>query len=212
MYTHSEFYGRHLGCVGCAGANASMASEALIGRASFRGNRRRRARRFGATAAFDAGGFGSRSGTCSAAGTARGRARRCDGGIGGGACTSSLGTASGAAAADAGRGVHRDDRDGERGAERARGRALPQCGCANAKRAAPPPADRGETTRPAKRGGQAAARMTGMPSWRARSTRFSVMPLPGKAMTPLGRRSRSSSLRRNGAARPWRCQSGFTMT
>ena len=63
-------------------------------------------------------------------------------------------------------------------------------------------------TRPAMRCGQA-ARMTGMPSCRALSTRFSVMPLPGKAMTPFGRRFRSSSLRRNGAARPWRSQSGL---
>ncbi len=47
-----------------------------------------------------------------------------------------------------------------------------------------------------------AARMTGMPSFMAFSTRLSVMPLPGKAMTPLGNRFSSSSLRRNGAARP----------
>ena len=63
-------------------------------------------------------------------------------------------------------------------------------------------------TRPAMRSSQA-ARMTGMPSCLALSTRFSVMPLPGKAMTPFGRRFRSSSLRRNGAARPWRSQSGL---
>ena len=35
------------------------------------------------------------------------------------------------------------------------------------------------------------------------------MPLPGNAMTPLGRRLSSSSLRRNGAARPCRSQSGL---
>ena len=66
-------------------------------------------------------------------------------------------------------------------------------------------------TRPAMRSGQA-ARMTGMPSCLALSTRFSVMPLPGKAMTPFGRRFSSSSLRRNGAARPWRSQSGLQTT
>ncbi len=66
----------------------------------------------------------------------------------------------------------------------------------------------GMTTRPAMRSSQA-ARMTGMPSCLALSTRFSVMPLPGNAMTPLGRRFRSSSLRRNGAARPGRSQSGL---
>ena len=38
------------------------------------------------------------------------------------------------------------------------------------------------------------------------------MPLPGKAITPFGRRLRSSSLRRNGAARPWRSQSGLQTT
>ena len=43
---------------------------------------------------------------------------------------------------------------------------------------------------------------TGMPSCFALSTRLPVMPLPGKAMTPLGSRFRSSSLRRKGAALP----------
>ncbi len=66
-----------------------------------------------------------------------------------------------------------------------------------------------ETTRPVGAACQAAQRMTGMPRVRALSTRFSVMPEPGKAMTPLGRRLSSSSLRRNGAARPWRSQSGL---
>ena len=51
---------------------------------------------------------------------------------------------------------------------------------------------------PLRRCGQAAMRCTGIPSWRALSTRFSVMPLPGKAMTPLGRRLSSSSLLRAG--------------
>ena len=59
----------------------------------------------------------------------------------------------------------------------------------------------GATTRPADGAGQA-ARQTGMPRVRALSTRLSVMPLPGKAITPFGRRFSSSSLRRNGAARP----------
>ena len=48
----------------------------------------------------------------------------------------------------------------------------------------------------------AATRWTGMPSCLALSTRLSVMPLPGNAMTPLGSRLRSSSLRRKGAALP----------
>ena len=48
----------------------------------------------------------------------------------------------------------------------------------------------------------AAARITGMPSLTALSTRLSVMPEPGKAMRPFGRRLSSSSLRRKGAALP----------
>ncbi len=51
-------------------------------------------------------------------------------------------------------------------------------------------------------GAYAAQRCTGMPSWVALSTRFSVTPLPGNAITPFGSRFSSSSLRRNGAARP----------
>ena len=70
----------------------------------------------------------------------------------------------------------------------------------------------GATTRPAMRCGQAAMRWTGMPSCRALSTRFSVMPEPGNAITPFGRRFSSSSLRLNGAARPWRSQSGLQTT
>ena len=41
-----------------------------------------------------------------------------------------------------------------------------------------------------------------MPSCRALSTRLPVMPLPGKAMTPLGSRLSSSSLRRKGQRWP----------
>ena len=95
------------------------------------------------------------------------------------------------------------------GAKRARMTAAPQR-CrpeANGPRRRP---DAGMTTRPAMRCGQ--TRQTGMPSDRALSTRFSVMPEPGKAITPFGRRLRSSSLRRNGAARPWRSQSGLQTT
>jgi len=51
-------------------------------------------------------------------------------------------------------------------------------------------------------GRYSAATMTGMPIDFALSTRLAVMPEPGKAMTPLGSRFSSSSLRRNGAARP----------
>ena len=49
-----------------------------------------------------------------------------------------------------------------------------------------------------------------MPSFVAFSTSLSVIPELGKAMTPFGSRLSSPSLRRNGAARPWRFQSGFT--
>ena len=66
-----------------------------------------------------------------------------------------------------------------------------------------------DSLRPAMRCGQAAAFRTGMPSCLALSTRLSVMPEPGKAMTPLGRRFSSSSLRRKGAARPCWFQSGL---
>ena len=38
------------------------------------------------------------------------------------------------------------------------------------------------------------------------------MPEPGNAMTPVGRKLRSSSLRRKGAALPWAFQSGRQMT
>ena len=46
---------------------------------------------------------------------------------------------------------------------------------------------------PRGRSDQAATHWTGIPSLRALSTRLSVMPEPGNAMTPLGRRSSSSS-------------------
>ena len=64
------------------------------------------------------------------------------------------------------------------------------------------------------RGGDAAqaARITGMPRARALSTRLSVMPEPGKAITPFGRSFSSSSFRRNGAARPCAFQSGLHTT
>ena len=89
--------------------------------------------------------------------------------------------------------------DGERREAREDDGAVtaPSVGKRNGPRRRP---DAGMTTRPAKCCGQ--TRQTGMPSERALSTRFSVMPEPGNAMTPFGRRLRSSSLRRNGAARP----------
>ena len=60
--------------------------------------------------------------------------------------------------------------------------------------------------------GQAFTSKTGMPSARALSTRFSLMPPPGKATRPVGRSLRSCSLRRKGAARPWAFQSGLNTT
>ena len=105
-------------------------------------------------------------------------------------------------------GASGSERTGDRRAQRAGARAKRQARartgvaaarCAHAKTGR---ATAEAMTRPAMRCGQAAQRATGMPSCRARSTRFSVMPDPGKAMTPLGRRFSSSSLRRNGAARP----------
>ena len=56
---------------------------------------------------------------------------------------------------------------------------------------------------------QAATHWTGIPSLRALSTRLSVMPEPGNAITPLGSRSNSSSFLRKGAALPWASQSGL---
>ena len=41
---------------------------------------------------------------------------------------------------------------------------------------------------------------TGMPSFFALSARFAEMPEPGNTMTPIGRTSRTRSLRLNGAA------------
>src|SRR3546814_1482992 len=46
----------------------------------------------------------------------------------------------------------------------------------------------------------------------ALSTRFSVMPEPGKAMTPIGITSSIASLRLKGAAFWWRAQSGLKTT
>ena len=54
----------------------------------------------------------------------------------------------------------------------------------------------------------AAMQYTGIPSWRALSTRFPVIPDPGNAMTPLGSRFSSSSFLRKGAALPCAFQSG----
>ena len=58
----------------------------------------------------------------------------------------------------------------------------------------------------------AAARRTGIPILRALSTRLLVMPDPGKARTPFGRKLSSTSLRRKGAALPSRPQSGLHTT
>ena len=58
----------------------------------------------------------------------------------------------------------------------------------------------------------AAAWRTGIPICRALSTRLPVTPLPAKAITPLGSRSSSASLRLNGAALPCAFQSGRTIT
>ena len=73
------------------------------------------------------------------------------------------------------------------GAKRGRSRSSPRRG--------PAPGGRGASH-------QAATVKTGIPSWRALSTRLPVMPEPGNAMTPVGRKLRSSSLRRKGAALP----------
>ena len=62
---------------------------------------------------------------------------------------------------------------------------------------------------PRGRADQAATHWTGIPSLRALSTRLSVMPEPGNAMTPLGNRSSSSSFLRKGAALPCASQSGL---
>ena len=52
----------------------------------------------------------------------------------------------------------------------------------------------------------AAARSTGIPILRALSTRLLVMPEPGKARRPFGRKFSRTSLRRKGAALPSRSQ------
>ncbi len=133
----------------------------------------------------------------------------------GGAVT---GEARNAAAASRGGARSRRSRPGRAGRVRRRARcAAPargdRCGQAGGvrirKRATPPPERRHGPSRCC---GQAAQRCTGMPRLRALSTRLSVMPEPGKAMTPFGRRLSSSSLRRNGAARPCLSQSGLQTT
>ena len=58
----------------------------------------------------------------------------------------------------------------------------------------------------------AAARRTGMPILRALSIILFVMPEPGKATRPFGRKLSSTSLRRKGAALPSRSQFGLQTT
>ena len=58
----------------------------------------------------------------------------------------------------------------------------------------------------------AAARRTGIPILRALSTRLFVMPEPGKARRPFGRKFSRTSLRRKGAALPSRSQLGLHTT
>ena len=58
----------------------------------------------------------------------------------------------------------------------------------------------------------AAARSTGIPILRALSTRLLVMPEPGKARRPFGRKLSKTSLRRKGAALPSRSQFGLQTT
>ena len=58
----------------------------------------------------------------------------------------------------------------------------------------------------------AAARRTGIPILRALSTRLLVMPDPGKATRPFGRKLSRTSLRRKGAALPSRSQFGLQTT
>ena len=94
-------------------------------------------------------------------------------------------------------------------------RAVRGCRC-GAARAAAPDRDGEEDGRRRRIGtarcrsrSQAGQRWTGMPSFMAFSTRLSVMPGPGNATMPFGRRFSSSSLRRKGAARPWVFQFGL---
>ena len=58
----------------------------------------------------------------------------------------------------------------------------------------------------------AAATSTGIPILRALSTRLLVMPEPGKARRPFGRKFSRTSLRRKGAALPSRFQLGLHTT
>ena len=58
----------------------------------------------------------------------------------------------------------------------------------------------------------AAASRTGIPILRALSIMLFVMPEPGKATRPFGRKFNSTSLRRKGAALPSRSQFGLQTT
>ena len=58
----------------------------------------------------------------------------------------------------------------------------------------------------------AAARRTGIPILRALSIMLFVMPEPGKATRPFGRKFSRTSLRRKGAALPSRSQFGLQTT
>ena len=58
----------------------------------------------------------------------------------------------------------------------------------------------------------AVARRTGMPILRALSIMLLVIPEPGKARRPFGRKFSRTSLRRKGAALPSRFQSGLHTT
>ena len=124
-------------------------------------------------------------------------------------------------AGECGRGERRCDhgasvgsRIGGSGAGSAR-RAVRGCRC-GAARAAAPDRDGEEDGRRRQIGtarcrsrSQAGQRWTEMPSFMAFSTRLSVMPEPGNATIPFGRRFSSSSLRGKGAARTWVFQSNL---
>ena len=114
----------------------------------------------------------------------------------------------GAVTGDAGEPGEADD---ERGAKRARGgRAIQRCDARRRESGTCRRID--DAAREALRSGRAT--LAGDASVAGLSIRFPVMPPPlaGKAMTPLGGRLNSSSLRRKGAARPWRSQSGLQTT
>ena len=106
----------------------------------------------------------------------------------------------GASAPSRTRGCGRAEQGGEAapGARAAPARsAAPRCatpGTAQKKGASPSPKQRTGPGGSRRRRPYAATVITGMPSCRALSTRFPVIPLPGNAMTPFGRRLSSSSL------------------